>query len=297
MRKYTIVTVAFEGDIELMSLQARSMKLYSDPSLIEEIIVVDNFTGQKSKRWEENLLNDYGHMAQKVRIVPAAEIANTHELSGWYSQQVLKLAVAKIVGTDRFLVLDAKNHLIKPLTRDFLETPEGKTRINGYGYSKHPLRLRLENTCSYLKTDVPLDKFVRTSTPFTMITSVAKSIVRNIEKDEKCDFALAMSKHGFTEFFLYAATLAKVGVLDDLYDWNQPFSPDIWTWGAQDLAVVEKAVNEAKRDISGPFFSVHRGAIRLLFPVCRDKICELWTERSLFQNTDEAYEFLSTICD
>jgi len=299
MRKYTIVTVAFEGDIELMDLQARSMKLYCDPSLIEEIIVIDNFTKQKPKRWEETLLSAYGHMARKVRIIPAAELAKTHDLSGWLSQQVLKLAVSNVIKTDRYVILDAKNHLIKPLVRDFLETSEGKIRINGYGYAAHPLRPHLERTCAYAKLDPtgPLEKFVRTSTPFTMITSVAKAIVDNIEEAEKEDFALVMRKHGFTEFFLYAATLAKVGVLHDLYEWNQPFSPDIWKWGAQDLKVIQEAIEKAEKDTTGPFFSVHRGAIPLLIPAGRDKICDLWSARSLFPNATAAFEFLSTICD
>jgi hypothetical protein len=297
MKKYSIVTVVFEGDVELMYLQARSMNLYCDPSLIEEIIVVDNFTAPKPKRWEEKLLQFYGRMATKVRIVPATNITDTHGIPGWFSQQALKLAVARIVKTDRYVILDAKNHLIKPLTRDFLETVNGKVRINGYGYETHPLLRYLEKTCAYVGLDIsgPIERFVRTSTPFTMVTSATKAMVDNIEAREGKDLALVISEHGLTEFFLYAGHLQHNGVLDELYDWTQPFSPDIWKWGAEDLAIIQEAVDKAQLDTSGPFFSVHRGAIPLFAPAGREIICKLWTERSLFLDEDIAFEFLSNI--
>jgi hypothetical protein len=297
MRKYTIVTVAFEGDVELMDLQARSMKLYGDPSLIEEIIVIDNFTGSKPRRWEEKLLAAYGYLAPKVRIIEAAAITDTHDSTGWFSQQALKLAVSKMVKTDRYVILDAKNHLIKPLTRDFLETPGGKIRINGYGYENHPLRAYLEKTCAYLGVDVlgPLEKFVRTSTPFTMITTAAMALVDNVEAKSGKDLAQCITENGLTEFFLYAAALLQAGVLYELYEWSQPFSPDIWKWGAEDLSIIREAVDKAQRDSAGPFFSVHRGAIPLFTPAGRNIICDLWVGRSLFRDADEAFEFLSNI--
>ncbi len=299
MRKYTIVTVVFEGDVELMLLQARSMRLYCDPGSFEEIIVVNNFSNEeaKPKRWHERLAEEYGTLFSKVRIIEATTVADTHGHKGWWSQQVLKLAIANLVKTDRYLILDAKNHLVKSLTREFLEAPDGRVKINGYGYDSHPLRHFLESTCAYVGIDPagPLRKFVRTSTPFTMVTSAAKAMVKNIECMENADLADVMTKHGLTEFFLYAATLEKAGVLHELYDWSQLFSPDIWAWGAEDMNIIREAIEKTTRDSAGPFFGLHRGAVHKFAPDARYAISDFWVSRGLFSDREAAFDFLSNM--
>lgn len=294
MRKYTIVTVVFEDDAELLSLQARSLNLYGDPTIIEEIIVIDNFVGTKPKRWEEKLLAAYGIHSHKVRIVQAATITPIHG-AGWFVQQALKLAISSVVKTDRYLVLDAKNHLVKPLARDFLEAPNDKVLINGYGYETHPLKHYLEKTCAYVGIDTaePMVKFVRTSTPFTMITEQAKALVAEIEEKEGKNVLAVMTEHGLTEFFLYGAFLLKNETLYDLYEFKQRFSPDVWKWGADNLDLLRDTVKKVLSDTTGPFLTLHRGALQAFAPAAREIISEIWVARGLFPDVDAAYEFLS----
>jgi hypothetical protein len=107
------------------------MRLYCPPELIDEIIIVDN-TSPGSGKWRDDLLRHYGSLACFVRIVPAANIAvMPASTGGWYTQQVLKIKVAETIRSDRYVVLDAKSHLIRRLGREFLETPTGQPRMNG----------------------------------------------------------------------------------------------------------------------------------------------------------------------
>jgi len=298
-RKYTIVTVVFEDDVELLNLQAKSLDIYADASLIEEIIVIDNFN-HTPKNWSKKLFEYYGRLASKVRIIQSWDIIENYNYSGWYYQQVLKLAISKFVNTDRYVVLDAKNHLIKPLTREFLETSNGKTKINGYGYKNHSsstIKSRLFTTCKFIGIDheKAQEKFVRTSTPFTMITSVSKNIVENVGGIESNGFIKAFMDNELTEFFLYAATLVHCGVFDELYDWEQLNTPSFWNWVTEDIEIVKKIIEETKDEKSGPFISIHRGAIVNFTPAMRSLIAQLWVERSLFSNIEDGIEFLSNI--
>jgi hypothetical protein len=294
MRKYTFVTVVFGGDVELMSLQARSMDKYCPESLVEEILVIDNFTGEKPRGWLERTKSDYGKLWKKVRIIKASDITPSNG-AGWWTQQALKLAVAKHVRSDRYVVLDAKNHLVKPLTHDFLEASGGKAKMNGYGYSNHPLQKYLLACCKYVGIDSkgPLSKFVRTSTPFTILTAPAKSVVAALEHKEKTNLLGAMTKNNLTEFFIYAAMLQHQGTLDEVYDWSQQFTADIWPHQGPDDNMVKKAIKVSLENSHGPFMAVHRGALKAMTPVGKKALAEFWVSRGLFKRTEDAYKLVN----
>jgi hypothetical protein len=120
-------------------------------------------------------------------------------------------------------------------------------------------------------------------------------MVDNIERTESDDLAMVMAKHGLTEFYLYAATLERAGVLHELYDWTQLFCPDIWSWGAEDMDVIRGAIEKTTQDKAGPFFSVHRGAIHKFAPDARYAISDFWVSRGLFTDREVAFDFLSNM--
>jgi hypothetical protein len=289
-RQYTFVTVVFGGDVELMSLQARSMDLYCPEWLTREIILIDNFTTEKPKGWLDRLKADYGKLWSKVRIIPAKDITPIEGVYGWWSQQALKLAVAKHVTTDRYVILDAKNHLVRPLVRDFLETPEGKTRINGRPYTGHPLHPHLMSCCKYVGIDAAQAEknFVRTTTPFTMVTHEVRSLVSSLEGKEKTNLATAMTKHNLTEFFVYAATLQKAGKFGQYYDWSQAMIADLWPEQGSNDWCVKGVVKNAQDNPSAPFMSIHRRALEVMTPVGRKALVEFWVSKGLFQRAEDA---------
>ncbi len=107
----TIVTVAYEGDRLALLLQAKSLGLYGGGAGIVEVIVVENASAGVRLNWRPELLAAYGSLAPVVRFVPSPEVAALPQAEGWWTQQVLKLEVARLVGTADYLLLDAKHHL------------------------------------------------------------------------------------------------------------------------------------------------------------------------------------------
>ena len=291
-RRYTFVTVAYDAEAGLLQLQARSMRLYCPADLIEEIILIDNGL-PSSKRWLADLLRQYGDLAPLVRIIPAAKLADvpvgTH---GWFKQQVLKVAVASTVRSDRYVVLDAKNHLIRKLHRDFLETPTGLPRINGYSYTAHPMREFLERTLTYFNIDPEshIAWFIRTHTPFTFISTEALDLVRYMEDREGRSFVPVFLEKSLSEFFLYSAFLMSKGILDTSYEFTQPHSTEIWGEKANQKGCTE-AVGKAEAD-GATFLAVHRRATEKIDEPGRKVVAEYWHARGLFPSVSDGIRFL-----
>jgi len=276
----------------LLRLQARSMCLYCDPGIVHRIFVVENFRPGPEIPWRDNLLNEYGSLSHLVEFVRAERLGNMPPVEGWWTQQVLKLLVAHIVETDRYVVLDAKNHLVSGLTRDFLETSLGKARINGYSYSQHPLREALERTLRYVGVDPAqyTEFFPRTTTPFTFLTGYVQDLISQVCEREGVLFPTAFITKKLTEFFLYSGFLVSRGKLEETYDFSQPICPILWSHMATAndcLRAVEQAEDRTK-----PFFSIHRRTIAALDQEARKVIASFWHQRRLFDSDKSAISFL-----
>lgn len=61
--------------------------------------------------------------------------------------------MAKRISTERYVVLDAKNHLCYPVPSDFFERPDGTLETFLEDYTLHPMRKTLENTLSFWALD------------------------------------------------------------------------------------------------------------------------------------------------
>jgi hypothetical protein len=268
------------------------MRLYCPPELIHEIIIVDN-SASTSRSWQEELLYHYGSLACFVRIVQAASIAvMPADVHGWYTQQVLKIKVSETIRSDRYIVLDAKNHLIKPLNRGFLETPKGQPRINGKPYINHPMRDFLERTVEYFGLDPQehVKWFTRTHPPFTILTDEACELVRHIEQKEARPFASAFLDRKLSEFFLYSGFLVSKGTLRKIYDFTQEEEPQVWPGNADEQGCA-KAIQKASQTES-PFMTVHRRALANMDKNGRRLLAEFWYSRGLFASRKDGIRFL-----
>ena len=220
---YTFVTVFFPAEEFLLRLQARSMRLYLDPLVVGEILVIENCDPTMVPFWREAVLGEYGPLAGLVRFVQASSFGFIPPAAGWWTQQVLKLLVARIATFPRYVVLDAKNHLVSPLGRSFLETPDGKMSTRRYGYRGHPLQEALERALAYCEVPVGnhMDLFLPTAPPFAMDTASVLEVVDFLERKEGRPFAEAFIDRQLTEFFLYAARLVSLGRIENLYSFGQ----------------------------------------------------------------------------
>lgn len=295
-RKYTFVTVAHGIDHGQLRLQAQSMALYCPVDLVASILIVENFDAGAAVDWQAGLIALYGPLGKLVSFVSAQDLAAMPlSIGGWWRQQSAKLAVASKVATDRYVVLDAKNQLVFPLTRAFLEASDGRPKLNGYGFTDHPLRDALQRTLTYLDVDPgpAVASFSRTSTPFVMITAEAQAAQAFVEQKSGASFGQTFLDARLTEFFLYAGFLERTKRLRTLYDFSQPHCAQIWGHSA-DEASCAKAVAQVSVAGACPFLAVHRVALANMDVIPRVIVGEFWMQRGLFKSVQDAVRFTIT---
>ena len=264
------------------------MRLYLPPAMVDEIVVIENFGAGRHVAWRDRLSLEYGHLAGRVRFRASETMIPTPPASGWWTQQVLKILVHQVVTSDRYVVLDAKNHLVRPLHPDFLEAADGRLLSRRYCYRDHPLRYFLESTLRFydLPVEPHVDWFMQADTPFTIDRSDARSAVAFIEAGTSGSFAESFIEARMTEFFLLAADLMRKGILEDRYDFSRIACPVVWPNLAEPAALAA-VIGEAEKSRS-PVFSVHRRAIPRLDGISRRILGEFWQRHGLFDSTEGA---------
>lgn len=286
-RPLTFVTITYRAEDTLQLLQARSLALYARPEDVASVIVVDNGAPEMSRRTRKRLLAAYGPLAERVQIVPRSALGADTGSSGWMSQQVMKLAVHDRVTTPTYVLLDAKNHLIRPVTvGDFLAA-DGRARTGFQSYRHHPLLPRVEKVLAYLGLDpATADRFPPTSTPFVMHTDVVAALIADIEASAGRPFTEEFVAADLTEFPLYSGwLLRRDGDFEATYVDDAIQSPTIWGGGAS-RAGVEKAIAEAK-ERNAPAFGVHRRALNRLDADTAAPLADFLTERGIVSGPAE----------
>lgn len=295
-RKYTFVTVFYEDEYELLLLQARSIRIYGNAEIIEKILLIDNSERPLPRGWKARILSEYGRLSGLVQIVSARDLARLPWSKGWKTQQILKLMAAHLVATERYLILDSKNHLVFPLSREALEASNGRPRTHLHSYLDHPLRRHLERTLDYygLERAQHVAQFTATATPFVMYTEIVQKMIVDLSNREGRRFELAFMKCKLTEFFAYACFIIKDRRdLAELYDFHQLVPPCIWEHAAT-RSGCEESVARALAQRS-PFFAIHRIAIAKLDADAREVVAGFWSARSLFETSEQADTFLTEL--
>jgi hypothetical protein len=288
---YTLVTVAHEFDYPLLRLQAHSLARYLPADFTDAIYVIANQGLRGNKEWQRPLLHDYGYLADKIHFLDACEVAAIPEnIEGWHSQQILKLMIARVVVSQRYIVLDAKNHLVFPLSSEFYENGD-RIRSTSMNYQALDFRPYLENSLRYfgIAEEAIFKPFLPTITPFILPTWVVNALTACIAQREQMPFPSAFQKLGTTEFFLFGGFLgSSPGGIGKLYDMSGPCCPVIWPQTAVDgRAAVDRVAARVERERL-PFFSVHRRAFPLLDERSKQTIAGLWVRRHLFDDLEDA---------
>ena len=290
----TLATVSFEGDLRLTLLQALSVDRLLDLDGLAEYIIVAN--GADNAMWELDFRRHlHGRISDelksKLRIITPAEIPRGGNGSGWYGQQVIKLALSDIVKTDSYLMLDGKNHFIRPCSiQEFFQNgiPLSVLSDTPARWDKY-LRASLEALDVF--TDGRMAKMMPTTTPYLMRAKDAKGTIGRLEAKYEMPFDKAIREtHGATEFFLYYAYL-----LSSYEDVPYAFGPSptrtLFTSWPEKHAVVLELIQEAC-DANVPMFGLHRNRLPQLSSIQRDAIKDLW-RRHLLREWEDADWFLS----
>ena len=292
--RISFVTVVFESEFPLLSLQATSVARFVPESMVDELVVIDNSARGMGARRRSALLSAYGDRAPLVRIVRPADICALPPALGWRSQQVLKLAIAEQLTGTHYVVLDAKNHFVAKPDMGFFLAPDGRARVNVYSYETHPLRPAFENVMAYLDLPVAdhVQRFTATVTPFVLEVALVRKLMKDVAVRSGTSFADEFVGRELLEFFLYSGWIVARGTdLAEVFDFHQVFAPNVWPRGAS-AGQVAQAIDKA-RSGPAPLFGVHRTALARMDHEAVALLTAFWCELGLFASTGAAQRFVA----
>jgi hypothetical protein len=163
-------------EVQLLKIQAYSFK-FLDRKLINNIIIFYNDKDNseldcKSMVYDEVISYFPDYLKSKVKVISADMIGLVFTHSDWFLQQASKILISKIIETNYYVVMDAKNHFIKEIGYEYFFSEEG---FPIYNLQNHEgMMLNYYNNClEYFSVSDPFAgnfKF-QTVTPFIFKTS------------------------------------------------------------------------------------------------------------------------------
>lgn len=302
MANIDFVTVCFGNEANLLVLQARSMALYLEPSFVGSIfLIIDrNSTRDFVEHLMTDVIPEYRHLRGKVRLIHFADITPSDRGSvgeqGWFRQQALKLLAARHVESKRYVMLDGKNHFIRPVQYADFIAPDGRIKAT----KGHPegLIYLFNRTMKYWEVDPEeaLRHTITAAAPYVADTKTVRDMLTHIEKTEGKTFYLwFLPQNGmirYTENYLIQGYLMSKGFdLDSVYVDRPPmvagFTEETCT--REDF---KDAVNNALNTPSINTMFVHHRAINELSPSGIYQIGSKWLEAGLIRSHRELDVFL-----
>lgn len=213
------VTIVYSNskEIQLLQLQAASF-LFVDPNIINNIFILFNDTKgveEFKSIFESQILIRYPkQFRSKVKVIYLTDFEQNVTLyeSCWFTQQALKLLVSNFISTKYYLVLDGKNHFIRPVSKFTLFDINNNCKPFMYREWHNKDMLNFFNNClNYFDVKFSDENgnencYVMTITPFMFETHIVKSLLEFVEtKENKLFFNFFVTSKMYTEFFLYFA--------------------------------------------------------------------------------------------
>ncbi|CAK0886671.1 unnamed protein product [Prorocentrum cordatum] len=219
----TVVIPVYERDLCKLKMTAQSITQHDKVGVLGKVIIC----------WvSSHPLSDYGDQMEEVKraLEPHGEV-EVIELAvngeGWKVQQAAKLKVASRVYSDFYVVLDAKNTILRDLEEDTFFTSCNQAKIFGrYEVGGMPGVHRdwYYNSASVLEVD-PMDygKWPASITPMTMHTQTVKDMLDKIGEPQDfgdcsaglCD-AFGRDATEFTLYVTYVGRIANMWCIHDI---------------------------------------------------------------------------------
>jgi hypothetical protein len=191
------------------------------------------------------------------RAVPAALGGG---VGGWWTQQVVKLAVGETLGLDEWVCVDSDAAFVRPLhAADFHDT-DGRLHLQehvglGVGAS---VRAFHRASAELLRLDVTqLDpRLTYVSVPLPMAGAVVADLLAWLEREYGRPWREVFLRSGATEYPLYGFFARHVDGLARVVPVDRRWTRQVWT---DDLEVVRGSLKEAREDPETRMVMVHGG--------------------------------------
>jgi len=209
-----ICTVVFEEELPILRIQAASIDMYCQNLGIRNIYVVLNdhetLVEKIDPAW-------WGHLSEKVLVIPRTAFSSPWTDNGWVTQQLWKMLVASMSYNVYTMVLDAKTVFVRDLLLDDLFNRHKQLTLGQLPI--YPVFEPARETCNRLfDIDMQLQAGPG-GVPFFFHNDTIRLMIAEVTKRTNTTFALWFQQQGnMTEFMLYSAFCQMhYGSLDALY--------------------------------------------------------------------------------
>ncbi|CAK0865976.1 unnamed protein product [Prorocentrum cordatum] len=248
-----MVILFYERDLCKMKLLAASLTKHDPNLLIGTVHLV----------WlSKHPPSDYMGDIDSIRNAAAAShTVRFHDMSwmfgagmeGWHTQQIVKLKASGLVEEDYYVVMDAKNALIRDIEPDTFMTPCYQAKVfadTDFDLLNSDAKGWYYKSAGVLGVDIPPGrKWSASITPVVMHTQTVINLLQDLHESPSplslCNGALCGHiKYGATEFtlyYLYAATKTDEKCIHREFQHNPALS--MWR-GFHDPEVVQKAMDD-----------------------------------------------------
>ncbi|MBA1209387.1 DUF6492 family protein [Pseudomonas fulva] len=290
-----IHTVTFGGDIRLMELQALSAdQMFEHDSISKYRIVVNdkdeiNLIERLSRFFKKNVSEK---LANKIELIGASKYISLGD-DGWKDQQYLKLYSVQDSDADWVIVLDSKNHFVKPTSKsDFFDGKRAKTYFIDPPQGQQPW---LKKSLSFFAVTNYQNSSMPTVTPYAMRPKLVGLMLDEIKSDPRtaghANMFESPALERASEFFLYFAFLMKKEIVSENYSEAPRICETLYTVWPQDRKIVQRYLNSL---LAGDFhlFGLHRKRLPQLNEAEKLLIDKLWQSIKKPEPSEYYLEFI-----
>lgn len=289
MHRAPIVTITFEEDFRLTILQILSVdRLFAVHELTEYVIVLNCLEGKTEELRSRFIGCIKGAISSdlmgKIRFYSWTDFFEDSERIGFYDQQLLKLAVSRVVkDSPYFLLLDAKNHFTRSSSFDDFfvqDKPIGELVVTvPYWLNNLVGSLQL---VGIQDVDGNLNVMFPSITPIIMYTDIVKDLIHHlVSRHQRSLPQIFKGREGYaTEFLLYYSYLLFTGKISLYANSSTPVNT-LFTIQPESEEEIARYIEECAQGIK-PMFGLHRRRISKLTVGQIDLVIQLWGKNLLY---------------
>lgn len=280
--QFEVLSIAFELDVRLCQLQLTSFDRFFDLDTLSRFTVIVNGGEPVLAELRRHAETLSAELRSKLVLLEPHEMRKG-DFNSWRGQQILKLLFARRVETSHYLVLDAKNHLVKPASAADWFDAQGRARTHFSPVSDHMRHLLVASFEVFDLDRDPMAPAMPTITPYLMRTDVVKAMMRDVAAIAGVPFVRAFraSYPKVGEFLLYYAYLLHRFGTTEQHHYDAPSAcVTLFTIWPQEPAVIWAELDRLDTpDVV--FFGLHRNRLPQLDEAQRARISAMWREAGL----------------
>ena len=298
MEALDFATVFYRPETNMMRAQAHSFAIHVPVEIVNKIYLIVHGSDIDTNSIDE-IVSLFGPHRQKIQVVSATDVAPNLQswTHGWWAQQILKLRIAALSGVEHVVVLDAKNHFIKPLSFERLFTEDKKIKTWSLSYVSNAEE-HCRGSFAYfgLSVDSYVEKLPPSITPITLKPTIVRDLVRFFEDKAGGEFEAEFISHlNVTEFLAYYAFIIYGGAsLEDVFEYGDPQVATLFLDKVQDLNRFHATIHQANQPTRF-MFGIHRMSIPHLSAIHKERIFDLWKNAGIYMSDEESNRWLTLV--